>query len=386
MTTGLQSDLHLAVRQKCVQDALTLSAENIAQVLREIVPIMPQSERLQIVEEVLLAFDGMGPLADLLLLPNLTDIVVNSYQEVWIDCGSGLQKVDCTWSDETALRNFAIRLAGLAHRRLDDAVPWVDARLPNGLRMHAVIPPLSVGGTTISLRVPALETITLERLVELGSITQDGATLLRQIVRSGVSFVVSGGTGSGKTTVLNAMLAHVPIDKRILVIEDSTELSISHPHVVSLASRPANIEGAGEVTMRTLVRQALRMRPDRLIVGEVRGVEVADLLTAFNTGHEGGAVTIHANSAHTVPARFEALGFMAGLSREAIHAQLVGGVQAVIELGRLNSGQRAVRSVNVFQQDDSGRATVIPAIDFCTGVSSQPGYEILQHHLEPQWS
>lgn len=382
MTRQLQSDLHLLVRQKCVQQGLEITADNLAQLLREISPVMSHAQRLDIVDEILLAFDGMGPLAPLLLKPGLTDIMVNSCKDVWIDCGTGMQKVDCSWGDEAALRNFAIRLAGLAHRRLDDAVPWVDARLPNGLRLHAVIPPLSIHGTAISLRIPALETMTLDHLVQLGSLSQQGAVLLKQIVQSGASFVVCGGTGSGKTTVLNAMLSHVPTDKRIVVIEDSTELAIKHPHVVSLAARPANVEGVGEVTMRTLVRQALRMRPDRLIVGEVRGVEVADLLTAFNTGHEGGAVTIHSNSAQTVPARFEALGFMAGLTREAIHAQLVGGLQVVIDLGRLSSGQRQLRAVHVLEQDTSGLAVVIPAVDLVTGAQSQPGYDILQSHVE----
>lgn len=382
MISGLQPDLHLAVRRVCVEEKLDVTAENLAQVLRDVVPLMSHAKRLEIVDEMLLAFDGMGPLSSLLLQPNLTDIVVNSCDEVWIDCGTGMQKTDCSWPNEAALRNFATRLAGLAHRRLDDAVPWVDARLPNGLRLHAVIPPLSVRGTTVSLRVPSLDTMTLERLVELDSISPQGSAVLQQIVRCGLSFVVCGGTGSGKTTVLNAMLAHVPGDKRLLVIEDSTELAINHPHVVSLTSRPANVEGVGEVSMRTLVRQALRMRPDRLIVGEVRGVEVADLLTAFNTGHEGGAVTIHSNSAQSVPARFEALGFVAGLPREAIHAQLVGGLQVVIELVRLEIGKRVVRSVNVLQQDSSGRATVIPALDLRTGATTSPGYEILQNYLE----
>ena len=382
MISGLQPDLHLAIRRICVQEELEVNAQNLAQVLRDVVPVMPHARRLEIVEEILLAFDGMGPLSALLLQPNLTDIVVNACDDVWIDCGTGMQKVDCSWPDEAALRNFAIRLAGLARRRLDEAVPWVDARLPNGLRLHAVIPPLSVRGTTISLRVPALETMTLERLVQLDSISPQGSITLQQIVRCGLSFVVCGGTGSGKTTVLNAMLAHVPDDKRVLVIEDSMELAINHPHVVSLTSRPANVEGVGEVTMRTLVRQALRMRPDRLIVGEVRGVEVADLLTAFNTGHEGGAVTIHANSAQTVPARFEALGYMAGLPREAINAQLVGGLQVVIELARLDKGKRIVKSVNVLEQDVSGRAFVLPAMDLRTGATTSPGCEILQSYLE----
>ena len=382
MTPPLQSDLHLLVRQKCVEQGLEISADNLAQLLREISPVMSHAQRLDIVDEMLLAFEGMGPLAPLLLKPGLTDIVVNSCKDVWIDCGTGMQRVDASWVDEAALRNFAIRLAGLAHRRLDDAVPWVDARLPNGLRLHAVIPPLSIHGTTISLRIPALETMTLDHLVQLGSLSHPGALLLKQIVQSGASFVVCGGTGSGKTTVLNAMLAHVPHDKRIVVIEDSTELAIKHPHAVSLAARPANIEGVGEVTMRTLVRQALRMRPDRLIVGEVRGVEVADLLTAFNTGHEGGAVTIHSNSAQTVPARFEALGFMAGLTREAINAQLVGGLQVVIDLGRLSSGQRQLRAVHVLEQDASGLAVVIPAVDLVTGAQTLPGYDILQSRVE----
>jgi len=222
----------------------------------------------------------------------------------------------------------------------DDASPWVDARLADGTRLHAVLSPLARPGTAISLRVPARRTFSLDELSAMGMVTPEATADLGAVVASRRSYVVTGGTGSGKTTVLAALLGLVDPRERVVVVEDSTELRPDHPHVIGLEARPANVEGAGQVTVRDLVRQALRMRPDRLVVGEVRGAEVVDLLAALNTGHAGGCSTVHANSPADVPARFEALGVAAGMPRAAVHSQLAAGLDLVIHLDRDRSGRR----------------------------------------------
>ena len=254
-------------------------------------------------------------LEPLLADPAVTDVLVNGPGEVWVDRGDGLERVAVRFADEGAVRRLAVRLATSAGRRLDDAQPWVDARLAGGVRLHAVLPPIAAGGTCVSLRVPRPRVFDLAELVAAGAVPQDGAVLLGRLVAARVAFLVSGGTGTGKTTLLSALLSLADDGDRLLLVEDACELAPRHPHVVRLESRPANVEGAGAVTLRDLVRQALRMRPDRLVVGEVRGAEVVDLLAALNTGHEGGSGTLHANSAHDVPARLEALAAVAGMSR-----------------------------------------------------------------------
>ena len=244
------------------------------------------------------------------------------------------------FADDEAVRRLAQRLAAQAGRRLDDASPWVDARMPDGTRLHAVLAPLARPGTLVSLRIPARRTFTLEQLVAAGTLVAGAERWLQRLVDGRVAFVVSGGTGSGKTTLLAALLSRCEAGERLVIVEDATELRPDHPHVVALEARPANVEGAGLVTLRDLVRQALRMRPDRLVVGEVRGAEVVDLLAALNTGHEGGCGTVHANSADDVPARFEALGVAAGLPRAAVHSQLAAGLEVVVHLARDRDGTR----------------------------------------------
>lgn len=290
---------------------------------------------------------GLGPLDPLLRDPALTDIVVNGPDEVWVDRGHGLIRVGVRFAGEEDVRRLAVRLAGLAGRRLDDAVPWVDARLPGGQRLHAVIPPLAVRGTAISLRVPSRRLFTLADLQAVGSIDATSGLWLSRLVAARVSFLVTGGTGSGKTSILNALLGQVSPNERIVIVEDTCELAPAHPHVVSLEARPANLEGAGAVSLRTLVRQALRMRPDRLVVGEVRGAEIVDMLAGFNTGHEGGCGTLHANSARAVPDRIAALGQAAGMTLAGINAQLVAGLEAVVHLGRTSEGRRVVAEIAV---------------------------------------
>ncbi len=245
-------------------------------------------------------------------------------------------------ADDAAVRRLAQRLAGSVGRRLDDATPYADLRLPDGTRFHAVLAPLSRPGTVVSLRVPNARAFTLDELVDSGTVGPEGAALLQRIVASRIAFLVSGGTGTGKTTLLSALLSLADPAHRIVIVEDASELRPDHPHVVGLESRPANVEGAGEVPMRVLVRQALRMRPDRLVVGEVRGGEVTDLLAAMNTGHEGGCGTVHANSAADVPARIEALAMATGMTQQAVHSQLASAVEAVIHLARGADGARRV--------------------------------------------
>jgi pilus assembly protein CpaF len=260
------------------------------------------------------------------------------------------------------VRRLAQRLAASAGRRLDDQEPFVDLRLADGSRCHAVLAPVARPGTTISIRVPPSRAFTIEELVARGTLTPPGADLLRALVASRVAFLVTGGTGSGKTTLLAALLSLVDPAERLVLVEDASELRPDHPHVVGLEGRPANVEGAGAIELRALVRQALRMRPDRLVVGEVRGAEVVDLLAALNTGHDGGCGTVHANSAADVPARLEALALAAGLDRAALHSQLASGIGAVVHLHRGRDGRRHLAEIGVPRRATDGLVTVVPAV------------------------
>lgn len=290
---------------------------------------------------------GAGPLQAWLDADGVTDVLVNGAGVCFIDRGDGLERVEVDLPDEACVRRLAVRLAAVVGRRLDDAHPWVDGRLPDGTRLHAVLGGVASPGTAISLRVPARRRLTLDDWVRLGSVPPAGAELLRRIVASRLAFLVSGGTGSGKTTLLGSMLGEVPRRERIVVVEDSRELVPDHPHCVWLEGRPANADGAGEVSLTTLVRQALRMRPDRLVLGEVRGAEVVDLLIALNTGHEGGCGTVHANSAADVPVRLEALAGLAGMTREGMAAQAAAALHAVVHVRRERDGHRAVAEIHV---------------------------------------
>ena len=313
-----------------------------------------------------------GPLAEFLHDAEVTDVLVNGPGPVWVDRGDGVRRTSVVIGDERSLRRLAQRLVAACGRRLDDAMPHADARLPDGTRLHAVLPPVSPQGTCISLRVPPRRTFTLDDLVATGSMPADGADLLRRLVEARVPFLVTGGTGTGKTTVLSTLLSLVATDERIVLVEDAAELRPAHPHVVRLEARVANAEGAGAVDLATLVRQALRMRPDRLVVGEVRGAEVRELLAALNTGHEGGCGTVHANRAEHLPARIEALASAAGLPRAAAHSQLAAAVDAVVHLARGRDGRRRVAAVGLLQPGTAGVVEAVPAAGF-TPVGLRPG-------------
>jgi pilus assembly protein CpaF len=324
---------------------------------------------------------GAGPLEPLLADPLVTDVLVNSADEVWVDRGSGLERVAVRFADDAAVRRLATRLAAPTGRRLDDAQPWVDARLPGGVRLHAVLPPIAPGGVCLSLRVPRRRVFGLAELVSSRTVPADGAQLLAALVASRAAFLVTGGTGTGKTTLLSALLSLADPGDRLLLVEDAGELAPEHPHVVRLESRPANVEGAGAVSLRDLVRQALRMRPDRVVVGEVRGAEVVDLLAALNTGHEGGCGTLHANSAVDVPARLEALAAVAGLERTALHSQLAAGLRLAVHLARApGGGARRVAQVCVLRRGPDGLVVAVPAWEWDgvapTGVAGPAAEEL----------
>lgn len=354
-----------AVRDRLAETGADPTGGRVAVVLREQDRLLGDREMLSLADEVRADLVGAGPLEPLLRDTAVTDVLVNAPDEVWADAGSGLVRTAVRFPDEAAVRRLAQRLAATAGRRLDEAAPYVDARLPGGVRLHAVLPPIAVSGTCVSLRLPRLRAFTLDELVAAGSVPAEGAALLAGLVAARAAFLVTGGTGSGKTTVLSSLLSLPSPDERLVLVEDSAELRPAHRHVVRLEARPPNVEGAGAITLHELVRQALRMRPDRLVVGEVRGREIVDLLGALNTGHEGGCATLHANAAADVPARVEALACAAGLSREAVHSQLAAALDVVVHLVRgAEGGRRRVAEICLLERGADGFVRAVPAVSF----------------------
>lgn len=350
-----------AVRLRLAEAGAEPTPARVAAALRAQGRLLGDSAVLGVVEALRSEMVGAGPLEPLLAEPEVTDVLVTAPDEVWVDRGGGVERTAVRFPDAAAVRRLAQRLATSAGRRLDDAHPWVDARLPDGTRLHAVLPPVAVGCTCLSLRVARPRAFALPELVAAGTVPPGGEALLGAVLDARLSFLVSGGTGSGKTTLLSSLLGLVGPRERIVLAEDSAELRPDHPHVVRLETRPANQEGVGRVTLRDLVRQALRMRPDRLVVGEVRGAEVTDLLAALNTGHEGGCGTVHANAAADVPARLEALGTTAGLDRTALHSQLAAALSVVVHLVRDRRGRRRIAEIHVLEQDRYGLVVTVPA-------------------------
>ncbi|WP_432561541.1 TadA family conjugal transfer-associated ATPase [Kineococcus sp. SYSU DK003] len=321
--------------------------------------VLGAADLVRLLDGVRAATAGAGRLQPLLEAEGTTDVLVNGGGGVWVDDGSGLRPAALVLSGEAEVRALAVRLAAGAGRRLDEASPFVDARLPDGTRMHAVLPPLAPDGTHLSLRVPAVRRFGLPDLLAAGAVPAAWEPVLRAVVERRLSFLVSGGTGSGKTTLLQALLGLAAPGERLVLVEDSGELRPDHPHVVRLEARHGNVEGRGGVGLDALVRQALRMRPDRLVVGECRGVEVRDLLAALNTGH-AGAGTVHANTASDVPTRLHALAATAGLAPSAVDAQLLAGVDVVLHVARSRAGRGVVEIAVV--APEGGAARVVPAL------------------------
>jgi pilus assembly protein CpaF len=321
---------------------------------------------------------GAGPLTSLLHDRDVTDILVNGV-EVWADRGHGLRREPIDVGGPDDVRRLAQRLASACGRRLDDAMPYADARLPDGTRLHAVLPPVATSGPYLSLRTFRQRPFALAELVECGTVPPALADVLAAVVDARLAYLVTGGTGSGKTTLLATLLGLVPPTERIVLVEDAPELRPIHPHVVALQARMTNVEGAGAVTLTDLVRQALRMRPDRLVVGECRGGEIGDLLAALNTGHEGGAGTLHANAPADVPARLEALGLLGGLPRAALHAQAAAALQLILHVRRGARG-RVLDSVGVLLPIGADRMlSAVPAWQRGRGLG--PGSPVLARLL-----
>ncbi|MDG4774436.1 TadA family conjugal transfer-associated ATPase [Solwaraspora sp. WMMD792] len=359
------------VRERFVADGTSVTPASVVGAVRAEpgAALRGDAGLLRLADRVHGELAGAGPLAPLLADARVTDVLVNGTQ-VWVDRGAGLERAAVGVGSVDEVRRLAQRLAAACGRRLDDGCPYVDARLPDGTRLHAVLPPVAATGPYLSLRTFRQRPFQLAELVSNGMVDHSVAELLRAVVAGRLAYLIAGGTGSGKTTLLNTLLGLVPADERIVMVEDAAELRPEHPHVVTLQSRTANVEGVGSVGLGALVRQALRMRPDRLVVGECRGAEVVDLLAALNTGHDGGAGTLHANAASDVPARLEALGLLGGLPRAALHAQIAAAIQVVVQLRRAG-GRRFVDAVCLLTPHGPERLiTVTPA--WRRGAGPQP--------------
>jgi pilus assembly protein CpaF len=377
-----------AVRDRLADSGTEPTTGWVATAVRAEDRLLGDREVLALADQLRAEFVGAGPLEPLLRSPHVTDVLVNGPDEVWIDAGEGLTRTSTRFPDEASLRRLAQRLTAAAGRRLDDASPYADARLPGGIRLHAVLPPIAPNGTCLSLRLPRRRAFTLDELVAAGTVPSAGAELLAALVVARAAFLITGGTGTGKTTLLSCLLSIADPTERLVLVEDSSELRPDHPHVVRLEARPPNVEGAGGVTLDDLARQALRMRPDRLVVGEVRGLEVTTLLNALNTGHEGGCGTLHANTAADVPARLEALACAAGLSREAVHSQLAAALEIVVHLVRESPKQpRRVAEVCLLRRSPEGLVGVVPAVSFTPAgeMVLAPGAATLAARLDNRW-
>jgi len=305
-------------------------------------------ERDRLVSEVHHELFGLGPLEPLLADSTVTDILVNSHANIYVERRGKLEKTSISFKDDEHLRRVIERIVSTVGRRIDEAQPMVDARLPDGSRVNAIIPPLAIDGPVLSIRRFGTDPLKMHTLIEYGALTKEIAILFEMCVRARLNVIISGGTGAGKTTLLNALSAYIPSDERIVTIEDSAELQLQQPHVVRLETRPMNIEGKGEVTQRDLVRNALRMRPDRIVIGEVRGGEAIDMLQAMNTGHDGSLTTIHANTTRDSLSRLETMIQMTGmrLSDRAMRQQIASAVNLVIQVARLTDGTRRITSIS----------------------------------------
>jgi pilus assembly protein CpaF len=321
--------------------------EEVRRLVGEAAALLGEEDRETLVARVLRDTVGLGPLEDLLADPTVEEVMVNGPDRVYVERAGRIEAAEAAFADEEELRNAIERILAPLGRRLDELSPMVDARLADGSRVNAVIPPLAIDGPLLSIRRFGARRPGARELVELGTLSEAQLARLEEAVRSRRSILVSGGTGAGKTTLLNALSGFIATDERLVTIEDAAELRLQGRHVVRLESRPAGVEGRGEVTIRDLLRNALRMRPDRIVIGEVRGPEALDLLAALNTGHRGALSTVHANSPADALARLETLALMAGLGlpHEAVAAQVRRGIDLVVQIERLDDGARRVTEI-----------------------------------------
>jgi pilus assembly protein CpaF len=338
----------LAAMESLTEDRLKEEiAMLVARLLSEDAVLVNDAERAMLIRDIQHEMLGLGPLEPLLADPTISDILVNSHSQVYIERRGKLESTDVRFADDAHLMKIIDKIVSRVGRRIDESSPMVDARLPDGSRVNAIIPPVALDGPVVSIRRFAVIPLKIEDLLSYKTLTPEMASILQGLSKAKVNMLISGGTGSGKTTMLNILSGYIPASERVVTIEDAAELQLQQPHVVRLETRPPNIEGKGEVTQRSLVKNALRMRPDRIILGEVRGAEAVDMLQAMNTGHEGSLATIHANTPRDALSRLENMIGMAGLHLpvKAARQQISSAITALIQIGRLADGKRKVLSI-----------------------------------------
>ena len=356
---------------------------------REDVKVSPR-ERRSFVQEMISDTLGYGPLDPLLADSSVTEIMCNSYDDVWIERDGKLHRTGSTFSDDQQYRHVIEKIVAGVGRRIDESSPMVDARLPDGSRVNAILPPLAIHGPILTIRKFAADPYTVKDLINFGTFTLDLSVVMEACVRGKLNILVSGGTGTGKTTNLNVLSSFIPEGERIVTIEDAAELQLQQSHVLSLEARPPNAEGAGEVRIRDLVRNALRMRPDRIIVGEVRGAEALDMLQAMNTGHEGSMTTVHSNSPRDALSRLETMVLMAGyeLPVKAIREQINSALNLIMHLDRMPDGRRIVTSVTELQGME-GETILLQEIfkykQYPRGENGRPSGELVATGLRPKF-
>ncbi|NLN16834.1 MAG: CpaF family protein [Firmicutes bacterium] len=334
------------------REQLTAQVSKVVEkILDEEAANLIRSERQRILREMVDEVVGFGPINSLLLDPTISEVMVNGPSQVYIERAGRLELTDVTFRDDAHVLHIIEKIVAPIGRRIDESMPMVDARLPDGSRVNAIIPPLALNGPTVTIRKFAADPLTVEDLIAFGTMTPEIARFLEACVKVRLNIVVSGGTGSGKTTLLNVLSSFIPPDERIVTIEDAAELQLRQEHVVSLESRPPNIEGKGAITIRDLVRNSLRMRPDRIVVGEVRGGEALDMLQAMNTGHDGSLTTGHANSPRDMLSRLETMVLMAGMDLpvRAIREQIASAIDLIVQQARLRDGSRKIIQITEVQ-------------------------------------